>query len=109
MEDEYIEPEVNESSTAVVLIDGEEESRIKAMISEEDYFFPAAKKNGDEFILDTGSRVTCFNLLRLYDAIGLSRTGSLRSEIRNRPLRVQGVGISGVAETYTSAKTEKMP
>ena len=87
----------NEDSTAAVLIDGEE-SRIMAMISEENYFFPAAKKNGDEFILiDTGAGVTCFNLIRLYDAINWSRTGSLRSGIRNRPLRVQGVGTSVAA------------
>ena len=40
------------------------------MISEEYYFFLAAKKNGDEFILiDTGAGVTCLDLLRLYDAI----------------------------------------
>ena len=51
MEDEYIEPGANENSTAIVLIEGEEEPRIMAMISEEYYCFPAAKKNGDEFIL----------------------------------------------------------
>ena len=57
-----------------------------------------AKKNGVEFILiDSTSGVTWFNLLRLYDAIEWSKTGSLRSEIRNRPLRVQGVGLSGAA------------
>ena len=70
MKDEYIQSGENENSTAVVLIDGEVEPRIVAMISEEDYFFPAVKKNGDEFILiDTGAKVTCFNLLKLYDAI----------------------------------------
>ena len=53
-EDEYIEPGANETSThAAVLIDGEEEPRHMAMISENDYFFPAAKKNGVEFILMT--------------------------------------------------------
>ena len=95
MEDEYVEPGANESSIAAVLIDGKEESRIMAMISEEDYFVPEAKKSGNEFILiDIRARVTCFNLLRLYDVIDSSRTGSLRSIIRNRPPRVQGVGIS---------------
>ena len=70
-----------------------------AMISKEDYFFPEANKNRDEFILiDTEAGVTCFNLLRLYDAIDWNRTGSLISEIRNRPLTVQGVGTSGAAE-----------
>ena len=66
MEDEYIKPRSNENSTAAVLIDEQEKSCIVAMISEGDYFFLAMKKNGDEFILiDTGSGVTCFNLLRL--------------------------------------------
>ena len=98
MEDEYIEPGINENSTAAVLIDREEGSRLMAMISEEDYFFPVAKKNGDEFILiDTGSGVICFSLLRLYDVIDWSRIGSLRSGTRNRPLRVQGVGTFGAA------------
>ena len=70
MKDEYVEPRANENSTAAVLIDGEEEPRIMAMISEKDYSFPMAKKNGDEFIvIDTGAGITCFNLLRLYDAI----------------------------------------
>ena len=68
MEDEYIEQGANENSIAAVLIDGEAESRIMAMISEEGYFFLAAKKNRDEFILvDTGAGVTCFNLPRLYN------------------------------------------
>ena len=98
IQDEYIEPRANKNSTAVVLIDEAEESRIMAMISKEDYLFPAAKKKGDEFILiDTRAGVICFNLLRQYDDINWSRTGSLRLGIQNRPLRVQGVGASGVA------------
>ena len=96
LEDEYSEPGANENSRAAVLIDGKEELRIMAMIFEEDYFFSAAKKNGDEFILiDTEAGVTCLNLLRLYDAIDWSRTESLRYGIPNRQLRLQGVGISG--------------
>ena len=51
MEDEYIESGANENSTAAVLIGGEEEPRIIAVTSEVDYFFPAAKKYGHEFIL----------------------------------------------------------
>ena len=51
IEDEYIEPIAHENSTAAVLIDGEKEPRIRAMISEENYFFPVAKKNGNDFIL----------------------------------------------------------
>ena len=70
LEDKCIEPSTNEHSTVAVLIDGKEELRIIAMISEEDYFFLAAKNNGDHFILnDNGAGVTCFNLLRLHDAI----------------------------------------
>ena len=69
------------------------------MISEEDYFFPTAKKNGVEFILiDTGAGVICFNLLILSKWMPLTGAG-LKSEsgTRSRPLRVQGVGKTGVA------------
>ena len=105
MEFEYIEPGANENSTAAVLINGEVEPRIMAMISEEGYFFPAAKKNGDEFIfINTGATVICFILIRLYDAIDWSRTGCLISGIQNRPLEHQEQ-----LEKYISVKTEKMP
>ena len=47
--------------------------------------------------MDTVAVVTCFDLLRQYDAIDWNRTGSLRFEIQIQLPRVQGVGTSGVA------------
>ena len=79
-----------------VQIDGETQPCIFAMVSEEEHYFPPAR-NGVEFIIfDTCSGMSCFNRLRMYDSIDWSKTGNLRTGLQGRPLKVQGVGVSGV-------------